>query len=211
MNLRVLPILLLLLCIPGLSRAQEFSFGLHVSPQLSWIDTDASQTEAASKMLFSYGLLAEFSFSDKYAIATGINIQQAGGELNFTDTAGFRALYKGQYIEIPLALKMSTNQNGYLTYFALFGGAVSFKTKETVTFDPERSANELQDSYMAPIGVAFRIGAGLEYEIFGNSALVVGITYNHSLADNLRDEDIRIAKGTAYRFKYVSLTLGFLF
>lgn len=191
--------------------AQKVAFGLHFSPQFSWIDSDEENISSSAATLYSYGLLGEYRFTDKYALGTGINIQTTGGDLSFKDTVNFTGKYRVQMIEVPVVLMMRTKQSGYMTFFAQFGGALSFKTKETVSFSVERPASAELDSYTTPIGASFRIGGGMEYEVFGNSAIVVGINYNHSLWDNIRDEDPAIGKNGSHRFRYVSLTLGFLF
>lgn len=191
--------------------AQKVAFGLHFTPQFSWIDSDDEQISSSTATLFSYGLLGEYRFTEKYALGTGINIQTTGGDLSFKDTVNFNGKYRVQMIEIPLVLMMRTKQSGYMTFFAQFGGALSIRTKETVSFDVPRPASAQLDSYTTPLGASFRIGGGMEYEVFGNSAVVIGINYNHSLADNLKDADPSIGKNGSHRFRYISLTLGFLF
>ncbi len=110
-----------------------FHFGLKASPSLAWLKTDNTNISSnGSKLGFTYGLITEFNFADHYAFATGLDVSYRGGKFKSQNTikslAGNDSLsrfdestYNLQYIEIPITLKLKTNEIGYLTYYLQAG------------------------------------------------------------------------------------------
>ena len=96
-------------------------------------------------MSLGYGMIGEFTLADNYSLSTGISIAYDGGKLQYGDmyflasTANdptpdstiytITRSYKLQYFEIPLCLKMETNEIGYITYWAKFGPGIGFNLK----------------------------------------------------------------------------------
>lgn len=198
--------MLLLMLISTKINAQKFTFGIHASPALNYISTNDNDAENNTTLKFGFGLLTEYKFADNYSLSTGIDIVKQGGELKLRDTVGD---YTAGYVKIPLLLKMRTRQFGYITYYGKFGGGISIKTDEEVSFSPDLS--EKLDSYINPINVNFAIGGGLEYSLGGSTSLTAGIIYNRSLVDNLTDKNDQLDSNSQYRFDNVSLTLGVIF
>ena len=190
------------------TEAQNLRLGLHATPHITWFNSDVEDSDASSKLKFGFGLMSEFGFGQNYAFSTGITIIWKGGELAIRDTTGDYAV---QYIEIPLTLKMKTREIGYFTYFARFGGALSFKIKEDVSFDPKLNPSQEINTYMTGVGASFIIGVGMEYSLGGNSSLIFGIDYNNSLIDNLKDDDPRIRKNESSTINQVTFSFGILF
>jgi len=189
-------------------QAQNFRFGIHFSPTFNWISTTQPDTESKLDLNYSIGLLAEFDLTERYSVATGMDIIWRGGRLIAQDTLGD---YTSNFVQIPLTLKMRTREFGYITYFANFGGALGIEVAERTTISPALSQNEELTSYVSPFTAMFVIGGGAEYSLGGNTRLVLGVNYNRSLIDNLRDEDPRLDESYYYRFDYVELSLGIIF
>ena len=196
------------------AKTPNFRFGIHASPNISYISTKADGVENPANVKFGFGLMAIFNFAENYAFATGINIVGRGGELTFKDdNSEFKGDYSSQFLQIPLQLRMSTREFGYSTFFATFGGSVDMKLSEENTFNPQPIPEK--DSYVNFFNATFVIGAGMEYALGGNTSLVAGIYYNQSLINNLeKDFDssyLLIDKDKVYRFDYISIQLGILF
>ncbi|HOU27054.1 MAG TPA: outer membrane beta-barrel protein, partial [Paludibacteraceae bacterium] len=97
---------------------KPFYLGLYASPSVLWLQSDNNTVDASgSKLGFSYGLLADITLGDYYALASGLEITQLGGTLSDQTVD-----YKLQYLEIPLALKMQTASINNLSFFGRFGG-----------------------------------------------------------------------------------------
>lgn len=187
---------------------QDMRFGLMVSPSISWFTANADDYATDPSWRFTYGLMGDFFLTDRYAINTGFHIASRGAKLQLADTMG---TYSMSLIEIPIALKMRTQQFDRMTYFARFGGSLGFKTGEKVSLEPDRTEEKHLDNYFTPIQTQFMIGLGAEYEIDGSSAVVFGLDYVRGLNDALRDEDVRVGKRDNYRLWGLQFNLGFFF
>jgi len=208
-----------------------FHFGLKVSPALSWFTpSDKTLTNDGSKLGFSYGLITEFGFSKNYAFSTGLEILNAGGKLSFQDSTIYNATasgkqtilldrtYRLRYINIPILLKLKTNQIGPMTYFGQFGFDASFKWK--ATGDDHVSLNGLENTSSFDISkdvnfirLALNVGLGAEYNLAGTTSLVFSINYNNGFTNTLR-KDSKLTSTTLKQsavFNYVGLTVGVLF
>ena len=143
--------------------------------------------------------------------------------------------YKVQYVNIPLFIKMKTDEIGYLTYFGQFGLNTSIKTKARATdggviisgtnialtdlddLDIEKEVNLFK--------VAGSIGGGFEYNLSESTSLTVAVNFDYgftSLTKKDSDHIIAIQNGQAVAAfeKYsdqknkanaVRLTVGILF
>lgn len=201
----------------------KFHFGLKASPTYSWLKPDGDGLGSdVGKIGISYGLITEFAISKNYAFATGLEITYRGG--NYTnlsvdvDGSGNKrsASIKQnlQYVEIPLGLKLKTNEIGYIKYYGLFGllPGVLVKAKKNVDYDNasiidiENSGNQSKFYFF---NVHLNVGAGIEYNLGGNTSFTAGLHYNNGLMD--------IYKGTKdetpaqFRTDAIVLNLGILF
>lgn len=212
----------------AVSSNSPLRFGIHVSPNISYIQSDDPEAESASKVKFAFGLMAEYNFAANYSFSTGVDYIFRGGELTLpvakknslgNDIEVKRTgVYKAGMVQVPLFLKMRTNEFGYMRYFAEFGGRLGFPVDQTSDFQDnpvgyELTEKESSENYINPIDVMFSIGIGTEYSLGGNTSVVAGLYYNRSLADNLKNTESKL--GTAddynYRFDYVNLKIGILF
>lgn len=192
----------------GLAGQNNFRFGIHLTPNISYVSTNQEAAATGAKILFGYGGIFEYRFADNYSLSSGFEIINRGGTLTADDVTGS---YSTGYLQIPLAIKMRTREFGYFTYFGEFGLVPSFKTADKVEFEPELPDGERLDSYVNAFNTIFRFGLGTEYDLGGSSAIVLGLNYNRSLFDNLKADDPRLSTKYTYRFDYVALTMGFLF
>ncbi len=182
--------------------------GVHATPSINYISTSEPDVETNLAVKFGFGLMADYYFAEHYALSTGVDILSSGGTMEFNDTS--RSYHAG-YVQIPIALKMSTREFGYFTYFARFGGGLLIKTNETIDFEPDIPAGQELDSYINPLGLTFKFGGGAEYSFGGSTSLVAEIAYHRNLVDNLNDDDPALRSSRSYRFDYVAISLGILF
>jgi hypothetical protein len=212
--------------LPFLAGAQEtVRFGLQVLPSISWFSSNADELDGDQRFNFSFGLLADFMFSERYAITSGLNITKRGGSIVLADgTLNPVQNVQGDYvmstIEVPIALKMRLIDAGDIVPFAKFGGAVAIKTNEKVTFDyaypdqtqaGDRFHNVDRGDLMTDLQFHFMIGGGVEYPISENSALVFGLDYMLPLNDALSDDEKLIDSGDNYRLQNLMFTAGIIF
>ncbi len=178
-------------------------------------------------MRFGFGLAVDKMFTDRYAIGTGFNIVRMGGGLKyFQETnakdAGITSLndttivivdktrnYDMQFFEVPLTLKLRTNEIGYITYWAQMGLGLGIRIKASADDENDvvmkqngesfESDNSTRDGEVNDIDVndaisVFRLGfivaGGIEYNLSGNTSLVAGVGYNNGLNNILKSKAV---------------------
>lgn len=188
-----------------------FQLGIEASPSIGWFNPDSDGlSNEGSKIGFNFGLIGDFNITKNYAFSTGLIIMSTGGEIEFPDRKNVNALEVGgrttadirlNYIQVPLTLKLSTNQIGYLTYFARFGFglAVNYnaETDEEFEFPASSGTNNFDEVDYADeislIRTSLIVGLGAEYNLSGNTALVLGLSLdngiNNILSEDIYDED----------------------
>jgi hypothetical protein len=100
-----------------------------------------------------------------------------------------------QYIELPITLKLKTNEIGYLTYYLQAGLApainirsradikfntqtTTLATNSTVISNVESDDEDIQDE-INNINLSMIIGGGIEYTLSGSTVLLVGVQFNN--------------------------------
>jgi len=237
-------------CLPFLSKAQDapatdtfkpFSFGLKAIPSISFLKSNVNDFKNTKpKANFGYGLIAEFNFAPNYGFFTGIEINDNGGNIDYLSDSIF---YKPEgdtnrfyinsrkfaikYLNIPLLLKLKTNEIGFLKYYGQFGIDAGFRLKATANDNGQYVATSASDKTNVNIEqdinlirLALNIGMGAEYNLSGSTSMVFGLNYSNAFTNFLRKESKDLYKVTnntpdllkqnAYN-SYVALTVGILF
>jgi hypothetical protein len=198
------------------SHAQKLQLGLKLSPQFVWIKTDNPEImdNNGLGLGLSYGGIANYFFRDNY----GLNFEICHNIIQFStgykDSSGNMQYvkWKQQYIEIPIAIKMQTNEMGVLKYFGKFGINPMIKASAQLN-----DVNNTTDINFFNANVL--IGAGVIYAIGGTTEVFGGITYHNGImrmnnrkkeifADHHLDDGI---KNVQLKPSYISLDIGILF
>lgn len=209
-------ILIAFVAASSLAKAQNFELGLKAHPVYGWIKPSSDNMGSDGGVMgFSYGLMGDFYISDRYSFATGLGITSTGGKTREPNDEGNTVLsnYRLQYIEVPLTLRLKTDQNGPLVFYGLFGleGAVNIKARADRTIlalaDPNQKtdlSNLDVDGDITAFRLGLSIGGGAIYDLSGNTRLLAGLTFNNGFTDVF--EGAR--KGTA---SYIALNIGMFF
>jgi hypothetical protein len=206
---------------------KKFRFGLKASPNISWMKPESAALGAGNVALkFSYGLITEFALAENYLFATGIEILETGATLDFSQNVSYESSsdvlrsrkYNLQYLNIPLMLKMRTNEIGYMRYFGMFGFDLGFRTKATAT--DSKVGGSYQDlninSDTQLFRIALNLGAGAEYNLLGNTSMVMNVNYSNAFTNSLRSrsQTLFISGNNLDQFataNLVSLSVGIIF
>lgn len=139
--------------------APNVKMGLRVSPNFSWINIQkGSMSNDGPGLGFSYGVTADFAMfkSTNYWLATELSVStipvlaKSNTELRnkrtISNAGGVKHdttyIYKGgqvhfkyntQYLQIPLSVKMKTDEIGNMKYYFQFGLAPSFMMKSKLS------------------------------------------------------------------------------
>jgi hypothetical protein len=240
----------------GENNLKNFRFGLKAAPSFNWYRPDGKKvTGNGAKLGFNYGLMLEFRLNDVASFATGIEGNHVGGKLAFADSAtylvhedGFISpddtgglgsnvtqyllkdrIYRGVYVNIPLTLKLKTKEIGYLTYYGMFGGDLSFRTGTKVddnvvkfptststSFDPTKIDNAKD---MSLFRVGLNVGAGAEYNLSGSTSLVFGLNYQRGFLSSTKSDSDYLRRGKNSKDAYsqkayqdgIQVLIGILF
>lgn len=192
----------------------KFAFGLKVAPTIAWLKSETKSIESdGSRLGFAYGLMADYHFSKNYALATGIEVSYRGGKTKAEEeiTPGTINSYKQsltlQYIELPIAMKLKTNEIGYITYFGKFGFApgINIKAKADNEVNGEKEDDVSIKSDINAFNLSFLAGLGAQYSLGGKTAVLMGITFNNGFLDI---DDTEGYKATS---SFLALDLGIMF
>lgn len=203
----------------GITKAQDqkFHFGLKVAPTLAWLKPDSKDLKRdGSKLGFSYGIIGEYNFSSNYAIASGVQVTYRGGALKFdsnsADTVSSpRSKWNLQYVELPITIKMKTNEINKFRYFGQFGfvPGVNIKSKVNtpVEDDLEGKGN------IKTMNLSMLIAIGAEYTISGSTTLLTSFEFNNGFLDIVKKGSATDAIQKDYKVvsNYFALNIGVMF
>lgn len=111
--------------------------------------------------------------------------------------------FKLQYVELPIALKMKTNEFNKIRYYGMFGFSPAYMIRAKYDSESEDDIDAKDD--VNEFNVSMLIGAGIEYTISGSTVLTAGIEFNNGFFDVFDGDE---AKGVT---NYLGLTAGVLF
>jgi len=200
-SLTIAVIILLLVATTARSNAQDFEFGVHADPLITWMSSNSSEYNGEGvKPGFSLGLNVLHYFANNYAFSSGIGFITAGGRLsatqphtmvfsNFTQVvaAGDEMVYNLRYLNIPAGFRLRTNQIGYLTLFTDLGLDIRVLLKSTVDIPQNLISKENAKTEVRTMNLGWHITAGLEYELGIRTSLVAGLGFDEDFFDVTKD------------------------
>lgn len=200
-----------ILIIANSTNAQDRStrLGLQVSPNLGWVTTDAENLDGDGQRLgYRFGLLGDFQLGSNanYFFSTGAFLNNVGAKWKNTVTdSTTEATY--QYVEVPVTIKLKTNEIGYLTYYAQIGfdAGIMVAAKTKTSLDTKFKDNSDKSNLLR---LSLSVGAGAEYNFSGNTSLLMGLRYSNGFTDVNSDE---ANAPSTVKLHYFELTVGALF
>lgn len=224
--MKKLTLLFLFLC-AGFSAMAQIEIGLMVSPAISgnrFLAEDKYNLEKESSNLhLGVGVIADYFFAQNYAFSTGLLYHGKGSEISYNyshdDGSGATITTAGkddialQYLEIPVSLKLFTNEVAPATvvYFQV-GGSLNAKVGAQVNdrkvIDGDRVMKRF-NIFEADV----LLGGGVEYQVGQSTKVFAGLTYHRGLT-NIDDDyygKLLGDKDISFRNNSVSLDLGVKF
>jgi len=224
----------------AIAQTKAWKIALHVDPNVAWLKPDNNDiTAGGMKLNFGYGISIDKMFTDNYAFGTGLQIFNAGGKLSYlsqeiatakvntTNTYNSIAeksrVYKLKYLEVPLTLRLRTNEIGYITYWVQVGVGLGFNIKarsndeidhKIINTGTEDSPvwTEAGDVVIDNVGseafenvdinkevrlfrTSLIAGGGIEYNLSGDVSLVTGVIFNNAFSNVLRGDGVALSNG----------------
>jgi hypothetical protein len=206
----------------------QVEIGLKVSPSISYLRTDSpsatSFSSESSKFSFGGGIFMDYFFGENYAFNTGLFLTGKGGTISYTDrsgsaTARVEQKIAMQYLEVPLTVKLFTNEVAPDTriYFQV-GGSLAIPVQTRINgqknyIDPFNSNNETSaGSHVFDLDANIIGGVGAEYQLGQSTKFLAGLSYHHGLIDTDRYfEKTRNFDNVNIKNSIFSLDLGLKF
>ncbi|RYF85446.1 MAG: PorT family protein [Chitinophagaceae bacterium] len=176
----------------------QLEIGVKVTPNLGWNRIDGSNESAGyegdgSRMHLNGGLVLDKFFGDNYAFSTGLLLATKGGTLSYPllGTSIQSVDIMNQYLEIPVSLKLYTNEVApdIKAYFQL-GGAFGFLTaakidgEKNIDIDgPGGNETEKATKSFNTVELSALLGAGIEYQLGESTKVFTGLAFQHGLTD----------------------------
>lgn len=219
-------ILLTLLFFNTVILAQNFRLGFQASPHFTWMNSSKGNIiNNEIKPGIKYGLEADIYLAGypRYSLNTGIFVANHtfAGNYNveepfFINKTTFDKRvdlnFKLNYIEIPLNIKLRSDQFYRMTFYGQFGLTNMINISASVeSSDAQFSGDNvnigLNNRAIRLYNLSMIMGGGLEYDVGGNTALNFGVQYSNGLTDvtdikNLSEKTI---------FNSLRLVVGVLF
>jgi Outer membrane protein beta-barrel domain len=220
------------LCAALTMSAQDpiWKIGIKLNPNVSWMKPDAKyMNNEGNNFRFGFGLMVDKQFTDNYAFGTGVNVINTGGKLSYLQKTSeiipsineardviskIERNYKLQYVEVPITLKLRTNEIGYITYWGQFGLGLGLniraKGDDNVDYLKQATGDVLvedrwEDSTLESVmrededikddiklfRTSLIIGGGIEYNLSGSTSIIAGITYNNGFSNALNNKGVQ--------------------
>lgn len=167
----------------------QVKLGLKFSPLLSLnqvelISDTLDMDNGSSTARFSLGLIVDKPLSDTYYFSTGLIIlpKRVGIDIipeNGGSTPNSFEAYNLQYVQIPLTLKLFTNEiQPDLSIYFQVGGSFEIKVD-----DKPKDEDYVIIEKFNPFDIGLQLGAGAEYRIGINTIVFGGFGYQQGLID----------------------------
>lgn len=192
----ILSVFLFVLLISGYGQ-KHVRLSFTGSPSFNWMVTN-SKSAAREKSLagYNFGLNADLYFSEdeRYSLLTGLLITNIGGEISYKPNSDFqfagatlpsssKIRYRLRYVEIPMAIKLKTDQFKRMRYWGEFGltGMVNIDSKGDSNFGELKKANIRDEVNL--FNLAMNVGLGFDFDLGGRNSVTTGLIFQNGLTD----------------------------
>lgn len=216
MRKNILIVILGLLPFIVFGQSSSFTAGAYTGPVFSWMNSaESSINSNGTNLGLQLGIQGEFGFGDRdnYAITVGMRFAfNQGGTLKYDYSgnylpssslpqefrsgdaplpAGLDIKYNVHYFEMPVSIKLYTNEMGHWRYFAeLPILSLNVRTKSRaelngsgISFDDVQISSDYR-----LINMGLGCGVGGSYSLNSGNAVYFGLYYTHNLFDNIRNK-----------------------
>ncbi len=218
-NKQILLILILFLAIQVAEGQSRISFNVHASPQFAWFSTDSDVIDPDGSIFhMQAGIQMDYFFEENYAFILGFGINNLGGDLFNSDSVtdnphgndlvvdpGKRVKMNLHYLDIPVGLKLKTEEMGYITGFLQLGLNPMFNVDAKLTTkDGSDDKQDIQESINL-FNLGYHVEIGAEYRLGGNTAAVGGVRWTSGLTNVTKND------GASITVNAISVHLGIIF
>lgn len=194
---------------------EDVRFGFQLSPTFSWMNADVTTINSTGANLgIKLGMTGEYYFRENYALTGGIGFAfNSGGALLFDNPGIYwnetdlppaldtisgtntKLRYNLQYVEIPIGLKLRTNEFGYVRYFLEPAITIGINSKARGELSgPDSNLAQEDEKYdirreVNALNLSWGMSAGLEYAISQGLSLIGGLGFQSGFTDATTDSN----------------------
>jgi hypothetical protein len=180
----------------------RFSFVLN--PQISWLKTNHESVDAKGSLPgYNFGIIVDRFFGENYAFCTGLTINTNGGKLQYPEVLpnlAYTQTYRLKYLEIPLGLKLRSEDMHRTNFYGRFGLSPQINIKAV-----DNNGKDISDQVKL-FDLGYHLGAGIEYSVGSRNALLFGLLFNNGFADITKKngfEDKTIHNRFVFEFGFI--------
>ncbi len=190
---------------------------------LGWLNSDdINHQPGVVRFCGSAEFHFDYYFRPQIAFSTGAIISQSGGNMTYSEpfrvafqtgidtlAAGSGMTYKLQFAEIPIGLKFTTREIGYVTLFTDAGVNPLIRTRSLATATDNNHINDPVDKEIHRFNLAYHFDAGIYYSFGNNTALIIAVSYKNTFLDITTDYLSKPTENT--RLNQGAIKIGFAF
>ena len=166
-------------------------------PSINWMSTDNRQVDSQkSAMGYDFGIMADVFFSENehYSLLTGLQVVNAAGNLSYRPSTPFtfsgetfsqpvNIKYHLRYLELPMCLKLKTDEFNRVYYWGTFGlsALMNIGAKGTSNDGTFKRTNIKDEINSFDLGMD--VGVGVDYDMGANNLLSAGLIFQNGLTD----------------------------
>lgn len=197
---------------------------------ISWMHSDQTTIERAG-VNYSFGvdLRVEYHMTPHFSLTSGVGMQfNQGGTLSYEEggnvfvdadlsepelyslPAGSEVSYNIRYLEIPVALKMRTNEFGRFRIFCEIPRlelGITTNGRAKIVIGNTIYEREVITKSLSWLNVSYGLTLGTEYSLSKNISAFGGITYKQGIFDITEDKGLESKDQTGL----IALVVGVLF
>jgi len=195
-------LVLALISVISSMKGQGLEIGVYTEPQFTWISSDEGRVLSnGSKMNLNTGIEFDMFFMPNYAITLGLNLNNQGGKILYTDSLAFQQTtetlivpggtevkHSFQYMGLPVGLKLKTEEMGYSTIYFHAGLSPLLNIRATTSSESLALDRENIKPEIAVFGLNYFIEAGIEYRLAGNTAIIAGFKWSAGFTDVTKND-----------------------
>lgn len=206
-------LLLILFLSLSFSAFSQFKIGFQFSPILSsnridFTSDDLDLETDGTGLKVAMGPFADIQLTDNYYVNVGLFYasKRVGIEQRYKDgTPPNKEEYNLQYVQLPVSMKLYTNEVSLdkRIYFQ-FGAAFEFNVEE------KKKDNVIVEDFRL-FDTSLLAGLGMEYQIGTSTMLFGGISYHRGLVNIISDAVDGLGGDLTMKNDYIALDLGIKF
>ena len=202
---------LLVLSLSGISLAQDYHIGIKIAPALSHItaikNSQVSREGTAVKLLL--GAFVDIPFKENYFFSGGLNYASKSSYFRAAAT-GASAIeeYAHEYVQVPLLLKLYTNEIALDVKLFFNFGLVPEVRLNTLSKSTSRNTPVVTD--WADFDLAGNFGGGIERSIGVNTRIFTVLNYNLGFLNQVKSNEKAFGE-IGIKSNLISLEFGIKF